>query len=132
MELLNSKLVNKIEYPVKVLQFGEGNFLRGFVDWMINKANNKDQFKGSVRIVQPLENGLVNLLNNQDGLYTLISQGLQKGEVVREKEIISCIEKGVNPYTDYNNYIESAKIPELRFIISNTTEAGIAYNPGEK
>lgn len=121
----------KEEYPVKVLQFGEGNFLRGFVNWMIHRANEKGLFNGSVRVVQPLEGGLVKMLNDQDGLYTLIRRGISKGEVVNEREIITCIEKGLNPYTEHQAFLESADLPELRFIVSNTTEAGIAYNEGE-
>lgn len=136
MELnrLNLKKITgkeKVNYPVKVLQFGEGNFLRGFVDWMVNTTNEKGLFKGSVRIIQPLENGLINKLNDQDGLYTLISRGLFKGEVINTKEIITSVEKGINPYSNFTNFIESADLPELRFIVSNTTEAGIVYREGE-
>ncbi|MGL1890863.1 MAG: tagaturonate reductase [Spirochaetaceae bacterium] len=121
----------KKEYPVKVLQFGEGNFLRGFVDWMINKTNGKGLFNGSVRIIQPLDGGLIPMLNEQDGLYSLISRGLSKGKVINEKEIITAVEKGINPYKDHGEFLESADLPELRFIVSNTTEAGIVYREGE-
>ncbi|WP_187759856.1 tagaturonate reductase [Thiospirochaeta perfilievii] len=121
----------KDEYPVKVLQFGEGNFLRGFVDWMIHRTNQKGLFNGSVRVVQPLENGLITMLNDQNGLYTLIRRGLFKGEVINDNEIITSIERGINPYTEYDDFIQSADLPELRFVVSNTTEAGIVYRGGE-
>ncbi|MDA3810662.1 MAG: tagaturonate reductase [Spirochaetaceae bacterium] len=119
------------DYPVKVLQFGEGNFLRGFVDWMIHRTNQSGFFHGKVRVIQPIEQGMVDVLNKQDGLYTLISRGIDNGEIVSFSEIVSSIEKGINPYSDYRDYIKSADLPELRFIISNTTEAGISYRRGE-
>lgn len=131
MKELNRSYIETKEYPVKVLQFGEGNFLRGFVDWMIHKTNEAGLFQGSVRIIQPLPGGLIDMLNDQDGLYTLISRGIKDGETVRTKEIISSVEKGINPYRDFDLFLESADLPELRFIVSNTTEAGIAYNEGE-
>lgn len=137
MKKLNNQLIEELtgkkieDYPVKVLQFGEGNFLRGFVDWMIHRTNEAGLFKSRVRVVQPIERGMVDMLNEQDGKYTLISRGLEQGEVVSHSEIIQCIEMGINPYQDYRNYIESADLPELRFIVSNTTEAGISYSNGE-
>lgn len=131
MKELNKSYINTIDYPVKVLQFGEGNFLRGFVDWMIHRTNQKGLFKGKVRIIQPLKDGLIDMLNDQDGLYTLISRGIKDGETISQNEIISSVEKGINPYRDFDQFIESADLPELRFIISNTTEAGIAYRNSE-
>jgi len=120
------------ELPEKVLQFGEGNFLRGFVDWMIHEMNKKELFNGKVVIVQPLSGGMVDLLNKQDGLYTLFLRGLQNGEIVRDKSLISSVSTGINPYTEFDKYMKCAENPELRVIISNTTEAGIAYNPDDR
>lgn len=120
------------ELPVKVLQFGEGNFLRGFVDWMIDRMNSQGLFNGSVTVVQPIAQGLVEMLNRQDGLYTLYLRGIQEGKVVEEKSVISSIRKGINPYTAFEEYLQCAENPELRFVISNTTEAGIAYSPDDK
>jgi tagaturonate reductase len=137
MNLLNNEYFSTIQpetkrdYPVRVLQFGEGNFLRGFVDWMIHKTNEKGLFKGQVRIIQPIEQGMIEVLNKQDGLYTLISRGIEKGNVINTGEIISSLEKGINPYSDYDSFLQSADLPDLRFIISNTTEAGISYRSGE-
>lgn len=119
------------DHAVKVLQFGEGNFLRAFVDWMIHKSNQSGLFKGRIRVIQPIEQGMISILNEQKGLYTLISRGLLNGEVISQSETIRSIEKGINPYSDYGSFLESADLPELRFIISNTTEAGIAYRAGE-
>jgi len=117
------------ELPEKVLQFGEGGFLRGFVDWMFDKLINKDLFDGKVVVVQPIQHGMVNMLNDQDGAYTLLLRGIQNGKRVEEKSIITSISRGINPYTEYEEYIKCASNPDLRVIISNTTEAGIAYDP---
>ncbi|WP_083963782.1 tagaturonate reductase [Spirochaeta cellobiosiphila] len=118
--------------PVKILQFGEGNFLRAFVDWMIDILNEKSDFNGSVRIVQPLDRGMVSMLNDQDGLYTVVRRGLSKGQIVQDNRLITSIEKGINPYTEYDEFLASATLEELRFIVSNTTEAGIRYEASDK
>jgi tagaturonate reductase len=119
-------------YPEKVIQFGEGNFLRGFVDWQIEEMNEKAGFNGSVAVVQPQENGLINMLNEQDGLYTLYLQGMQNGKAVKTHKVINSISRGVNPYTNYDEYLKLAENPEARFIVSNTTEAGIAFDESDK
>lgn len=119
-------------YPEKIVQFGEGNFLRGFVDWQVQKMNERADFNGSVVVVQPLENGMVQMLNNQDCLYTLYLQGMKKGEAVREHEVINSISRGLNPYKEYEQYLKIAEQSEIRFVISNTTEAGIAFDENDK
>ncbi|HEX9026241.1 MAG TPA: tagaturonate reductase [Clostridium sp.] len=119
-------------YPEKVIQFGEGNFLRAFVDWQIDKMNEEADFNGSVVVVQPLENGLVDMLNEQDGLYTLYLQGMQNGEAIKTHKIMNSISRGINPYRDYSEYLKLGENPELRFIVSNTTEAGIAFEENDK
>lgn len=126
---LTSQQVNKPNYPERILQFGEGNFLRAFADWAINEMNKEKDFNSSVVVVQPIENGLINMLNEQDGLYTLYLQGIQKGEAKRYHEVMTAISRGINPYEDFASYLETAKNEDMRFVISNTTEAGIAYNP---
>jgi len=118
--------------PEKVLQFGEGNFLRGFVDWMVNRMNEEGLFNGSVVVVQPIAQGMVDIINRQDGLYSLYLRGIQDGRVVEEKSINSAISRGINLYTEFETYLKCAENPDLRFIISNTTEAGIAYNPDDR
>jgi tagaturonate reductase len=120
------------EYPEKVLQFGEGNFLRCFVDWMFSQLNKKAGFNGSVVVVQPIDKGMVNLLNEQDGLYTIYLRGLKNGKAESTHEVIDVISRGINAYEDFNAYIKTAEQPEIRYIISNTTEAGIAYNENDK
>ncbi len=119
-------------YTEKVIQFGEGNFLRAFIDWIIWKTNQKTDFNGSVVIVQPIEKGMVEWLNEQDGLYHLNLQGLLNGETVDSLDLIDVVSRGLNPYVDFNAYLELAEQPEIRFVISNTTEAGIAFDPSCK
>ncbi|WP_160724530.1 tagaturonate reductase [Bacillus sp. USDA818B3_A] len=120
-------------YPEKVIQFGEGNFLRAFADWIIDKMNKEANFNGSVVVVQPREHGTtINKLNEQDGLFTLYLQGIKNKQAVREHSVINCISRGINTYTSYSEYVELAKNPELRFIISNTTEAGIYFEENDR
>lgn len=118
--------------PEKVLQFGEGNFLRGFVDWMIHGMNQKGLFRGRVVVVQPIAQGLAGKLNEQNGVYTLLMRGMQNGKVVEQQEVIASISRGLNPYGEFQEYLKCAHNPELRFIVSNTTEAGIAFNSEDK
>lgn len=132
MKLNNEVVKSRVKHPEKVLQFGEGNFLRAFVDWIIDKMNKEADFNGSVVAVQPIANGLVHLLNEQDGLYTLYLRGIKNNEAVSEHFLIESISRGINPYADYDEYMKTAENPELRFIISNTTEAGIAFNENDK
>ncbi|WP_166244494.1 tagaturonate reductase [Paenibacillus turpanensis] len=120
------------ELPVKMLQFGEGNFLRGFVDWMVNRMNEQGLFNGSIAVVQPIEQGMVNVLNEQNGQYTLMMRGLRAGAVTEEIEKIRSIRVGVNPYTDYDAYIALAKEPQLSVVVSNTTESGIVYREEDR
>jgi tagaturonate reductase len=112
----------------RVLQFGEGGFLRGFVDWMIDGMNQQGLFAGSVVVIQPIAQGTVAKLNEQNGVYTHLMRGVESGKVVERKAVISCISRGINPYTDFEQYLKCAHNPDLRFIVSNTTEAGIAYS----
>lgn len=116
----------------RVLQFGEGGFLRGFVDWMIDGMNRKGLFNGSVVVVQPIVQGMVAKLNEQDGIYTHLARGLQKGQVVEERDVITSIKRGINPYTQFAEYLKCAHNPDLRFIVSNTTEAGIVFRADDK
>ena len=133
MERLNRKSAPKAKtYTEKVIQFGEGNFLRAFIDWIIWKTNQKTDFNGSVVIVQPIDKGLVDVLNEQDGLYHLNLQGLQDGKPVDSLEMIDVVSRGINPFTDFGAYLALAEQPEIRFVISNTTEAGIAFDPSCK
>ncbi|WP_042454452.1 tagaturonate reductase [Neobacillus dielmonensis] len=133
MEKLTRNLVKDAPtYPERVLQFGEGNFLRAFVDWQIDVLNKEADFNGSVVIVQPLGQGMTEKLNEQDGLYTLFLQGMKEGKAVREHTIISSVSRGLNLYKEYDQYLELAANPDLRFIFSNTTEAGIAFAENDR
>lgn len=116
------------EYPERILQFGEGNFLRAFTDWMIDRMNKEAGYNSGVVVIQPLPGGIVHILNEQDGLYTLYLNGIREGEVVSEHSVINCITRGVNPYKDYQAYLSIGNNPELKLVLSNTTEAGIAFN----
>lgn len=118
-------------YPEKVLQFGEGNFLRAFVDWMVDKMNKQAGFDAGVVVVQPIESGLTDLLDSQDGLYHLYLQGVKNGRPVKEVALIDCIVKALNPYTQFDEYFRVIENPELRFIVSNTTEAGIVFDEND-
>ena len=121
----------KCQLTEKFLQFGEGNFLRGFVDWMIDRLNKEADFDGGVVVVQPLAQGLIPMINEQDGLYTLYLRGLQDGQKVEETRVVDCITRGINPFENTDEFFECASNPELRYIISNTTEAGIEYKPNQ-
>lgn len=124
-EILNFKPTQN--YLEKVLQFGEGNFLRAFTDWMIHKLNQSGRLNGKVVVVQPIQHGLIDIINEQQGLYTLILRGIDNGSVVEDREIVTCISRGINPYDNWDDFLRCAENPNLRFIISNTTEAGITY-----
>ncbi|MBS6268699.1 MAG: tagaturonate reductase [Tannerella sp.] len=132
MKQLNRTNIQANKYPERIIQFGEGNFLRAFVDWIIYNMNQKAEFNSSVVIVQPLENGMVNMLNEQDGLYHVNLQGLQNGKEVDNIQLIDVVSRGLNPYTQYDEFLKLAENPDMRFIISNTTEAGIAFDPSCK
>lgn len=132
MKSLNRTTVETNTYTERILQFGEGNFLRAFADWMIHEMNKKANFDAGVVVVQPINQGLVKMLNDQDCLYTLYLNGIKNGEVLSEHEVIDCIQRGINPYKNYADYLANADNPDLRFVISNTTEAGIAYNENDK
>lgn len=123
------KIGSTKEMPERVIQFGEGNFLRAFVDFMFNEINAKDLFTGGITLVQPIPGGdfLRNVLNEQEGLYTLIARGRENGEKVTDKRLITCVNRCINPYVDLETYNNCAKNPELRFVVSNTTEAGISW-----
>ena len=127
-----AETVSRPSRPVKVLQFGEGNFLRAFVDWTIDILNEKTDFNGDVVIVQPLANGLGQMINAQNGLYTTVLRGIKNGKPTVEYRKITSVKEVINPYSDYEAFISQAENPDLRFIISNTTEAGIAYKAGDK
>ena len=139
MALLNYDVLKKSGYdgyiledaPVKVLQFGEGNFLRAFVDYWFDLANEKAGWNGKCCLVQPIAPGLAKMINEQEGLYTLYLRGSENGKKVDDKRVISSVAGGLNPYeeADYEKMMEVAVSDDLEIIVSNTTEAGIQYDP---
>ena len=142
MALLNYDVLKKSGYdgyiledaPVKVLQFGEGNFLRAFVDYWFDLANEKAGWNGKCCLVQPIAPGLSKMINEQEGLYTLYLRGSENGKKVDDKRVISSVANCLNPYekADYDKMMEVAASDDLQIIVSNTTEAGIQYDPSCK
>jgi tagaturonate reductase len=131
MKLNRSNMKKPAERPVKIIQFGEGNFLRAFVDWMVQEMNDKAGFNGNVAVVQPIEFGMEDKLNEQDGLYTLVLKGIKDKKGVKDVTLIDSISKGINPYTDFADYLKLAENEDTRFVVSNTTEAGITFNEND-
>ena len=126
---LNKWTAPKSVAPERIIQFGEGNFLRAFVDWIIWNMNAKTNFNGSVVVVQPIDKGMVEWLNGQDCLYHVNLQGRLNGEPVNSLERIDVISRALNPYSQNAAFMALAEQPDIRFIISNTTEAGITFDP---
>ena len=123
----NKEGKEKKKMKERVIQFGEGGFLRGFVDYFFQKMKEKGLFEGSVVIVQPIEKGMCEMLMKQNCEYNLFLRGIENGEVVDEHTHIDVISRCVNPYTEYEAYMKLAENPDFRFIVSNTTEAGIEF-----
>ena len=128
LKSLNKRTAPKSVMPERIIQFGEGNFLRAFVDWIIYNMNQKTNFNSSVVVVQPIERGMVDWVNGQDGLYHVNLQGKENGQPVNTLTRIDVISRCLNPYTQNQAFLALAEQPEMRFIISNTTEAGIAFD----
>ncbi|WPC40407.1 tagaturonate reductase [Clostridium sp. JS66] len=130
---LNKSVHPIVKYPERIIQFGEGVFLRSFVDWMIDKLNKEANFESSVVIVQPRGKGKVKVktINEQDGLYTVYLNGIKEGKAVSEHTVIESVSRGINPYENYDEYLSIARGEELRFVVSNTTEAGIFFDEND-
>ena len=136
MSQLNYQVLKQVGYegfilenaPEKVMQFGEGNFLRAFVDAFLDLANEKAGFNGKAALVQPIAQGLTELINKQEGLYTLYLRGSENGEKVDRKRVISAVSRCINPYGEWAKVLELARSADLEIIVSNTTEAGIVHD----
>ena len=138
MKTLSYKTLEELNYdgyllkeaPERVLQFGEGNFLRAFVDYFIDVMNERAGFNSKIVLVQPIEGGdrIRQFINKQEGLYTLLLWGNENGRKVNDKRVISSVSRCLNPYNEYEEYMACAQNPDLRFIACNTTEAGICYD----
>ncbi|MBR4671563.1 MAG: tagaturonate reductase [Butyrivibrio sp.] len=142
MEQLNYDILEKSGYdgyvlkdaPIRVLQFGEGNFLRAFVDYFFDISNEKAGFNGKIALVQPISQGLTKIINDQEGLYTLYLRGSENGEKVDRKRVITAVDECLDPYNekDYEKMLDIAVSDDLDIIVSNTTEAGISFDPSCK
>jgi tagaturonate reductase len=132
LKKLNRKnIVASATLPVKILQFGEGNFLRAFVDWMVDLLNEKANFNAAVQVIQPISKGMAQALNDQDGLYHVVLKGIQQRNTFSETRLITCISGAISPYENYDAFLKTSENPDLKFIISNTTEAGITFNSND-
>lgn len=128
MELLTrERFPGKQELPVRMVQFGGGNFMRAFLDWMLDLANERGFFHGMAMVVKPTSAKRPSELNAQGGVYTVLERGVQEGQTVQRMRTITCVRGEVNPYEEWTEFLKLAEIPELRYISSNTTESGIAY-----
>lgn len=131
MKRLSKAIYPAPEYPETILQIGEGNFMRGFINWHIQKLNDCTDFKGKAVVVPPRK-GSVAALNEQDGLYTLCIQGYHDQQEMNERMIIQSINRGISTYTDYEEFLHVAENPNLRFVFSNTTEAGLVFRKEDR
>lgn len=132
MELINKQMTKKKERPIKVVQFGEGNFLRGFVDYMIDITNEKGLFDGDIVLIKPIEFGSLERFHNQDCQYTVSLSGIVDGEAKVQNRVVTSVADAVDAIEEYEKYNDLAKIDTLRFVVSNTTEAGIVYDETDK
>lgn len=121
-------MLSKVNRTERIIQFGEGGFLRGFFDWMLQLMNEASDFDASAVVVQPIKNGLCSRLAEQNCIYTHVMRGMRDGEAIVEKKLIDVISRTVEPYRDFGEYLALAENPDFRFIVSNTTEAGIAFS----
>ena len=132
MKLIDSVLAKKARRPIKVIQYGEGNFLRAFVDYMIDIANEKTDFNGDIVLIKPIEFGNLEMFHNHDSQYTVSLRGNVNGEAAVLNRQITSVADAVDAVNEYEKYMALAEIDTLRFVVSNTTEAGIVYDDTDK
>lgn len=123
---------NLAKMPEKILQFGEGNFLRAFVEWHFQQITNAGMFNGSIVVAQPIAQGMAEMLNEQDCLYTCMLRGIQNAKLVEKYELITNISRALNSYSQWDELVKLAESEELEYIVSNTTEAGIVFDNSDK
>lgn len=131
-QLGNNSIKKRPSYPIRVMQFGGGNFLRAFTDWLIEELNERAGFGGNIAIVKPTAKGDYNALRQQDGLFHVILNGLKDGQLISQKRLIQCVSKIIHSYQEWPAYLQLAENPQLRFVVSNTTESGIRFNPKDR
>ncbi len=133
MKQLNRDTFPGPSYPTKIIQFGEGNFLRAFLDWQIDQLNQPTDFNAGVSVIRPIDTDFPPSLNTQQGIYTTLIRGLDEtGNAVSQSRVIYSVNEELSAYRDFANLLELARNPETRFVFSNTTEAGIAFVDGDK
>ncbi|AEN64894.1 Altronate oxidoreductase [Enterobacter soli] len=133
MNTLNRRDFPGALYPERIIQFGEGNFLRAFVDWQIDLLNEHTDLNSGVVIVRPIKSDFPPSLSTQDGLYTTIIRGLnEQGEAVSDARLIRSVNREISVYDQYDEFLKLAHNPDMRFVFSNTTEAGISYHADDK
>ncbi len=125
--MINPQDFDRPQRPLRILQFGGGNFLRAFVDWMIDVLNEQTDFNGGVAIVKPTSRGDYDDLRAQEGLFSVALDGIRQGKLVEDRRVVSCVQQVIQPYIQRADYLSTAELPDLRFIVSNTTEAGIRF-----
>ena len=118
--------------PMRILQFGEGNFLRAFIDWMVDRMRLKAGFDGSVGLIKTIPGPFNPDFERQDNAYTVVVRGRTEGQVIHELARIAVIADRYDPYADFQGFLAAAAQPEVRVIISNTTEAGIALKESDR
>ncbi|PWC15517.1 tagaturonate reductase [Brenneria roseae subsp. roseae] len=129
MQTLNRRNFPGRQHPDRVIQFGEGNFLRAFVDWQLDLLNEHTDLDAGIVVVRPIDTDFPPALDTQDGLYTTIIRGLnEQGDAVREPRLIRSVNREINVYRQFDDYLALAHDPNIRFVFSNTTEAGISYS----
>lgn len=127
--ILNRSLISEKKYPTKIIQFGDGNFLRAFLDLMVHEMNQKIQFNaGIVAVKSRPGTGLIPIWKEQQGLFTVLLNGIKDNAVVSSKHLVDCVNDVLNPYDDFESYMNQVNNPDLRFVFSNTTESGIVYD----
>ena len=120
-------------YPEKIIQFGEGNFLRCFADWQIDILNEKTDFNSGITIIRAINDEKMPLLDVQDGLYTTIIRGINEaGKSAKEYRVIQSVNREIPIYKEFDEYLKLAENPDIKWIISNTTEAGIVFEENDK
>lgn len=125
---LNRQNFPRTRYPEKIIQFGEGNFLRAFIDWMVDILNDKTDFNSGITVIRPIDSSQPKL-DEQDGLYTAVIRGInQQGLPVSEPRLVSSVNREISVYNEFDDYLTCAENPELEWVFSNTTEAGISYS----
>ncbi|WP_449554398.1 tagaturonate reductase [Lelliottia amnigena] len=133
MNTLNRRDFPGALYPERIIQFGEGNFLRAFIDWQIDLLNEHTDLNSGVVIVRPIQSDFPPSLSTQDGLYTTIIRGLnEQGEAVSDARLIRSVNREISVYSQYDEFMKLAHNPDMRFVFSNTTEAGISYHAEDK